>query len=254
MVKTQIIHGEALDVLPLLAGSNIDMIFCDPPYGTTYAAWDKVIDFEMLWNGLRSAVTRDAAMVFTAVQPFTSLLVCSNLKEFKIEWIWDKVNASNFANAKRQPMKVHESVLVFSQGTPPYYPIMVPGKPNHVQGKNANNNESTLRKISGRVADDLSGMKYPKSIQTFPKHSSQSKYHPTQKPLDLCEYFIKTYTREDAIILDPTMGSGSTGVAALRCGRRFIGIETDRNYFEIARQRLLEQDSDVQEINMEFKA
>lgn len=176
-------------------------------------------------------------MIFTASQPFTTTLIQSNLSWFKYEWIWDKQNPANFANAKKQPLKQHENVLVFSKGQSPYYPIKTPGKPNHKQGV-SKKNVSETRLISDRVDDDLSGMKYPKSILYFPKHSSQCGLHPTQKPLDLFIYLLKTYTLPGEVVLDNVMGSGTTGLAALQEGRKFIGIEKDPKYFDIARKRL----------------
>lgn len=231
-------HGNCLEILPTLEDQSVDMVFCDLPYGTTYAKWDSIIPAATLWEQYRRIVKPTGAIVLTASQPFTSALVVSNPDEFRCEWIWDKVNAANFANAKRQPLKVHESVLVFSQKPCSYYPIKVPGKPNHVQGNNSNARNCETQRISERAADDLSGMKYPKTIQTFPKHSSQSKFHPTQKPVDLCSYFIRTYSLEGEVVLDNCMGSGSTGVSCGETGRRFIGIEMDERYFKTATERI----------------
>lgn len=153
------------------------------------------------------------------------------------EWIWDKVNGTNFANANRHPLKTHEQVLVFSRQASNYYPIKVPGKPNHKQG-NSTSKHSDLMLINKRSADDLSGMKFPKSIVTYPRHSSQCKFHPTEKPVDMIAYFIQTYSLPGELVLDPTMGSGSTGVACAATGREFVGIEKDPEYFEVARKRL----------------
>lgn len=236
----QIYQGNCLDVMPSIADESVDCVFCDLPYGTTYAAWDSVIPLDQLWAQYERICKPKAAIVLTASQPFTSALIMSKPKWFRCEWIWDKVNAANFANANRQPLKQHESVLVFGRQPTHYYPIKVPGKPNHVQGKNAKANVSETRLINERVADDLSGMKFPKTIQTFAKHSSQCGLHPTQKPVDLCEYFVRTYSLEGETILDNTMGSGTTGVAALRTGRSFIGIEQEAKYFDIAKKRLEE--------------
>ncbi len=232
--------GDCLEVMPTLG--KVDVVVADPPYGTTYAGWDSVIDFAQLWTELRRVCRKDAPMVFTSAQPFTSLLIASNPDEFRVEWVWNKVNGSNFANTKRHPMKVHENVLVFCrQGAMPYYPIKTQGKPNHDAGARTNVNKSALRShIKVRVEGDLSGLKYPKSIQTFPKHSSQSKHHPTEKPVPLCEYFIQTYSVPGATVLDPTMGSASTGVAAVNLGRKFIGIETEAKYFDVACRRIEE--------------
>lgn len=234
----ELLHGDCLEVMDDIPEASVDLILADLPYGTTYAAWDSVIPMDALWAKYRRVLGKGGVVVLHSVQPFTSLLITSNLPWYRFTWVWDKANASNFANAKRQPMKVHEDIVVFSPFAPLYRPQMTVGKPNHIQGARANGNESELRKISGRVADDVSGLKYPKSILQFPKHSSQSKLHPTQKPVDLLRYLIRTHSPDDGVVLDNTMGSGSTGVAAVLEGRRFIGIERDAGYFAIAQERL----------------
>jgi DNA modification methylase len=233
--------GNCLTLLPTLPDATVDMIFCDLPYGTTYAKWDSIIPMPQLWSEFCRVAKPRAAIVLMASQPFTSALVSSNPSMFRCEWIWDKENAANFANAKRQPLKQHESVLVFGEGQTIYNPQMVAGKVNHIQGKNSKPNVSETRLISRRVADDLSGMKYPKSILRFPKHSSQCGLHPTQKPIELCEYLIRTYSNINDTVLDCCMGSGTTGVACSRASRDFIGIEIDATYYEIAKRRCAER-------------
>lgn len=229
--------GDCLDILPQLPNASVHCIIADLPYGTTYAAFDSPIPLDKLWEQYNRLIIGNGAMVFTASQPFTTVLIHSNIKNFRYEWIWDKQNPTNFANAKKQPLKQHENVVVFSKGQSPYYPIKTPGKPNHKQGK-SQINVSETRLISGRAADDLSGMKYPKSILNFPKHSSQCGLHPTQKPLPLMEYLVQTYTLSGETVLDNVMGSGTCGVACARTGRRFIGIEKDEKYFQIAKKRI----------------
>jgi len=254
-VSVEILHGDCLAVMATLPEHSVDMVLADLPYGTTYAPWDCLIDLPQLWAAWKRIVKPRAAIVLTASQPFTSVLVMSNLKHFSVEWIWNKENAANFANANRQPLKVHENVLVFSDddepnlsedpsedrapfdvhesvlvfadGQPLYRPQKTSGKKNHAQGKNAGENVSETRLIRKRVADDLSGMKFPKSIQTFPKHSSQSKLHSAQKPEPLFRYFIETYSNPGDLVLDCVAGSGTTGEAALRSGRRAILIDLD---------------------------
>lgn len=234
----QLFHGDCIDVMKTFPDASIDLIFADLPYGTTYAGWDSVIPSAALWEAYGRLIKPKGAILLTASQPFTSALVMGKPEWFRCEWIWDKVNGANFANANRQPLKTHESVLVFGPTGTNYYPIKVPGKPNHVQGKNAKANVSETRLINERVADDKSGLKFPKSIQTFAKHSSQCGLHPTQKPVDMLEYFIKSYSLEGDTVLDNTMGSGSTGAACLATGREFIGIEKEKKYFDIASERL----------------
>lgn len=212
--------------------------------GTTACKWDSVIPFEPLWEQYRRIAKKNAAIVLTASQPFTSVLVCSNLKGFKHEWIWEKNRGSNFGAAKYQPLKEHESVLVFSKdgGKVNYYPIKEPRK-----GAGAdrvkyefNGSNTGKREVYGGFTDNRKGhkeevLRYPSSIQ---KHNTQVGLHPTQKPVALMEYLIKTYTNEGEVVLDNTMGSGTTGVACVNTNRRFIGMELDDKYFEIAKERI----------------
>jgi len=229
--------GDCLEVMKEIPDGSVDMVMADLPYGTTYAPWDCDLPLDVLWANWKRVLKLGGAVVLTSSQPFTSALVMSNPKWFRCEWIWDKVNAANFANAKRQPMKTHESVLVFGERQTLYNPQKTPGAKNHVQGASTVNASET-RLINERVADDLSGMKYPKSIQTFAKHSSQCGLHPTQKPVALMEYLIKTYTNPGELVLDNTMGSGTTGIACINTNRHFIGIERDENYCQIAQTRI----------------
>ena len=208
--------------------------------GTTACKWDVVIPFEPLWEQYKRIIKDRGAIVLTASQPFTSALVMSNPKMFKYEWIWNKCNPTNFALANKQPLKYHENVLVFSKKQSIYNPIKWQGNKNHKQGNSKENYAETRGNIK-RSIDDLSGMKFPKSIIEFVKHSSQCGLHPTQKPVALLEYLIKTYTLEGETVLDNTMGSGSTGVACINTKRNFIGIEKDIGYFEIAKKRIEEQ-------------
>jgi DNA modification methylase len=233
----QLILGDCLEKMAEIPDRSVDMVFADLPYGTTYATWDSIIPMAELWGQYARIVKDNGAMAFTASQPFTSMLVSSKPEWFRCEWIWNKENPTNFANANRQPLKQHESVLIFGKQGTRYYPIKTLGKQNHIQGKSTQNISET-RLISGRVGDDLSGMKFPKTIITIPKHSSQCKYHPTEKPVALMEYFIRVYTLRGEIVLDNTMGSGSTGVACVNTARDFIGIEKDEKYFQIAEQRI----------------
>lgn len=220
--------GDAVTAMETLPTASVDMVLADLPYGTTYAPWDSAIPLDNLWAEWLRVTKPNAAIVLTASQPFTSVLVMSRPKLFRCEWIWDKVNGANFANANRQPLKTHESVLVFATGQPTYNPQKTPGPKNHIQGKNSKSNVSETRLINERVEDDLSGMKFPKSIQTFPKHSSQSKLHSTQKPVALFEYLIRTYSNEGDTVLDCTAGSGTTGEAAQVSGRHAILVDNDQ--------------------------
>lgn len=235
-----IYEADCLSFMAKMTDGSVDLVLTDLPYGTTYAPWDSVIPLDALWAQWLRVAKPKAAIVLTAVQPFTSVLVMSQPKLFRCEWIWDKVNGANFANASHQPLKVHESVLVFSrEGKPVYNPQKTLGAKNHVQGKNAKPRNCETQLIKERAADDLSGLKFPKSIQTFPKHSSQSKAHSTQKPVPLFEYLIRTYSNENALVLDCAAGSGTTGEAARNCGRHAILVDSNASCVAAMKARLL---------------
>jgi site-specific DNA-methyltransferase (adenine-specific) len=238
MEQIKIIQGDCLEAMATLPDTSIDMILTDLPYGTTYAPWDNLIPFNGLWFAWKRIIKDKGAIVLTASQPFTSYLVLSNPKWFRCEWIWDKLIGSNFANANRQPLKVHENVLVFASGQTTYNPQKTLGTKNHSQGTSSKEKGSELLLIKDRTPDDLSGLKFPKSIQTFSKHSSQSKLHSTQKPAELFEYLIRTYSNVGETVLDCTAGSGTTGEAAIKCGRKAILIDNDPACIEIMHKRL----------------
>lgn len=228
--------------MPTLPAGSVDMILVDPPYGTTACKWDAVIPFDPMWREVRRVLKKNGAAVFTASQPFTSALVMSNPAEFRHAWVWNKVFAANVMQAKRQPLKIVEDVLVFSTGDkgPAYAPQMQKrDKPIKAGGTKAsaaipNRSSQTAREeLSQKVYDE----KYPSSILTFNVRDGRG-LHPTQKPIGLLEYMIRTYSNEGDTVLDFTMGSGSTGVACQNTGRSFIGIERDEKYFQIAQQRL----------------
>lgn len=212
---------------------SIDAIICDLPYGTTACKWDSVIPFEPLWAQYKRIIKDNGAIVLTASQPFTTALISSNLKDFKYCLVWDKTKSGNFALAKKQPMKSHEDICLFYAKQPSYNPQM------EIRGK--------IRKKGGGLPSDNFGITptisynntyYPKSILTFSTGSRVDHHHPTQKPVALMEYLIKTYTNEGDTVLDNCMGSGTTGVACKNLSRKFIGIEQDASYFEIAKNRI----------------
>lgn len=232
--------GDSLECMRMLPDASVDLVLTDLPYGTTPATWDKPLPMPELWAAYERLLKPTGAVILNAVQPFTSLLIVSKLAWFKCEWIWHKVSAANFANARHQPMKVHENVVVFAPAVPTYNPMKTPGPKNHTQGKLKNKMVSEMHRVTGRVEDDQSGMKFPVSIVTIPKHSSQSGFHPTQKPTELGDYFVRTYSNLNEVVLDNTMGSGSYGVAAIAAGRRYIGIENNPTYFKTACDRIAE--------------
>ena len=230
-----LMHGDCLEWMKEIPDGSVDMVLADPPYGTTACKWDTVIDLPLMWEQLKRVIKPNGAIVMTASQPFTSALVMSNPKMFKYCWVWDKRAAGNHGLAKHQPMKVHEDVVVFSQNTHLYLPIMTKGKSRKKGGYGLGNSIATgMKEISPRLCDDY----YPKSILEITNAGRSGKVHPTQKPVALMEYLIRTYTHESETVLDFTMGSGTTGVACKNLGRKFIGIELDQGYFDIAVKRI----------------
>ena len=235
-------QDDCLNVMHQL--SSVDAIITDPPYGTTKCKWDSPIDFEEMWRQIDCAAKESAAVVLTASQPFTSTLVLSNPKMYRHEWIWIKNRGSNFANTVREPMKEHESVLVFSKGKWTYNKQMQEraesGLARSKYKVTHNDTErETYRNFEGRKSHSIEKKRVPSSCQKFNVCAGKEKVkHPTQKPVSLMEYLVKTYTNEGDVVLDFAMGSGTTGVACANLGRRFIGIENDPKYFDIACQRI----------------
>jgi site-specific DNA-methyltransferase (adenine-specific) len=231
-------HGDCLEVMPLLESGSIDMVLTDPPYGTTACKWDSIIPLEPMWVCLKRLAKKNAAIVMTASQPFTSVLTMSNVAMFKHEWVWIKNRGSNFANTVREPMKEHESVLVFSQGKWTYNKQMQERTGGGLGMVGQNQTRKTRTENYGKMTDYervLPELRVPSSWQ---KYNTEVGLHPTQKPVALMEYLIKTYTNEGDTVLDFTMGSGTTGVACKNLNRKFIGIEMDEGYAEIAANRI----------------
>jgi site-specific DNA-methyltransferase (adenine-specific) len=236
-----IYHGDCLKVQPALQ-SPIDLILADLPYGTTACSWDSIIPLQQLWEQYRQLIKPNAAIVLTGSQPFTTILIASNLDWFRYCWVWEKDTPTGFLDANRKPMKAHEDVCVFYQRQPTYNPQKWKGQPNHQTAKNPVRH--TLSVYAGdhhRPPSDTSGLKYPRSVIKFPKYSITENLHPTQKPLELMAYFIRTYTNPGDVVLDSTMGSGTTLEAAKLLGRRAIGIEIEERYCEIAARRLQQE-------------
>lgn len=233
----KLFKGDCLEIMKDIPDDSVNLILCDPPYGTTACKWDSVIPFEPLWKEYERIATDDAAIVLFASQPFTSSLVMSKPDLFKYSWVWDKVKPSSALHAKFQPLRKHEDILVFSKTRPKYFPQMEEAKPRTFKDKVYNNGEAFGDAAVARSFDNK-GLKYPKSILTISNADQRGRVHPTQKPVPLMEYLVKTYTNEGDVVLDNTMGSGSTGVACKNTGRNFIGIEMDQGYFEIAKLRI----------------
>jgi site-specific DNA-methyltransferase (adenine-specific) len=238
----ELIQGDCLEKMKDIPDGSIDMVLTDPPYGTTACKWDSIIPLEPMWEQLKRAIKPNGAIVMTASQPFTTTLIASNMKMFKYEWIWEKNRGSNFATVKYQPMKEHENVLVFCQGKTVYNQIKEEraegGKSRAYYQINASN--TGKRDAFGSIVGIDSGFidknfRCPRSIQKF---NTEVGLHPTQKPVALMEYLIKTYTNQGETVLDFAMGSGTTGVACKNLNRNFIGIELDQKYFKIAETRI----------------
>lgn len=233
--------GECLEVMKSIPDASIDAIITDPPYGTTACKWDGVIDFGLMWAQLNRIIKPNGAIVLFGSEPFSSALRMSNIKDYRYDWVWDKRYPANYPQAKRNPMKRHENIMVFGVKSPVYYPQMIKRDKPIKKGKNSGANVFNMGTLN---RDDYKGKvythQYPTSIQLFPTRKEGKKVHPTQKPVALMEYLIKTYTNENETALDFTMGSGSTGVAAVNTNRSFIGIELDDKYFSIAEQRIKE--------------
>ena len=229
----QLIQGDCLEEMKKIPDGSIDMVLTDPPYGTTQNKWDSVIDLILMWTELNRIVKDDGAVVMTAQQPFTSHLIMSNPKNFKYCWTWVKEAGTGFLNAKKYPLKDSEDVVVFCRKPHIYNPQMREGEPYTItQGKTKSKNYGTQTGAT-TVSD---GKRYPLTTIHFAR--DKGKVHPTQKPVALMEYLIKTYTNENETVLDFTMGSGTTGVVCKNLNRNFIGIELDETYFNIAKERI----------------
>ena len=232
----KLIHGDCLEEMGKLInkGIKVDMILCDLPYGTTKNKWDIMIDLDRLWDCYKKIIKENGAIVLFSQTPFDKALGYSNLKWLKYEWIWQKNIATGHLNAKKLPMKEHENILVFYKKLPTYNPQMTQGEPYINKRKKYNDSGNNYGYIE-RTDTINKGVRYPKSILKFDR---QIGLHPTQKPIDLCEYFVKTYSNKNELVLDNCMGSGTTGVACKNLNRKFIGIELDENYFNIAKDRI----------------
>jgi hypothetical protein len=225
--------GDCLDVMRGIPDKSVDMVLADLPYGTTQNMWDSVIPLAPLWSQYHRICS--GAVVLTSAQPFTSILVMSNIKNFKYDWVWKKPKGTGHLNAKRQPMRDKEDILVFSTSKTPYFPQMTPGTPfGDKRGRGTTSYGSHSPHNSINV-----GTRYPKQVLEYGVVGQGGK-HPTQKPVALMEYLIQTYSLEGQMVLDNTMGSGTTGVACMNTGRKFIGIEVCQEYFDIADKRINE--------------
>ena len=246
----KLIKGDCLAEMDKLIadGVQVDAIITDPPYGTTACKWDSIIPFEPMWDRLNKLIKPNGAIVMFGNEPFSSALRMSNIKHYKYDWVWEKSDPSGFVNAKLMPIKSIENVLIFSDGATangskrnmPYFPQGLIVYNKIVNGKREKKHIKSFGRENQNEKHLQTFTNYPKQILKFKNDKGKDKLHPTQKPVALMEYLIKTYTNEGELVLDFTMGSGSTGVACLNTNRKFIGIEQDDKYFEIAKARCSE--------------
>lgn len=244
--------GDCLEKMEYIPDKSVDLILCDLPYGISACKWDSVIPFDKLWGGYERIIKDSGVIALFGSEPFSSLCRMSNLKMYKYDWKWEKPHGSNFINSKYQPAKVHEDIMIFAKmassyskkGSMNYFPQMEIGTPyKQKNGKqNTQRGSATIRSPIIQVVTENHGTRYPRSIIRFPL--DKEKLHPTQKPVALLEYLIRTYTKENDMVLDNCMGSGSTGIACLNTKRNFIGIELQEEYYHIATSRILDHISE----------
>lgn len=237
----EIFNEDCLEGMKRIPDGSVDMVLTDLPYGITAASFDVRIPFEPMWEQFKRVTKRNAAIVLFSQMPFGAELIMSNRKMFRYEWIWEKSLGVGFLNAKKMPLRCHENILVFYQQLPTYNPQFCKGKPYVAEQKKVPISYGWLRcREANCKTVCLDGKRYPRDIQKFRQAMAvrEKSFHPQQKPVDLLEYLIKTYTNEGETVLDATFGSGSTGVACINTGRKFIGFELEKNFFDIAKKRI----------------
>jgi site-specific DNA-methyltransferase (adenine-specific) len=234
----QLINDNMFNTLKDIDSQSIDLLLTDFPYGTLNKrnVWDTIIDYPTFWNHVDRICKPTCAIISTAAQPFTSVLISSNYNDFKYTMVWEKSKATGYLNAKKQPLRAHEDIVVFYKKPPTYNPQMTQGTP-YDKGRAVRDTESYGVQTKEIHVKNDTGLRYPRSVLYFKTAESEGKYHPTQKPLSLYEYLFNTYSNENDIVLDPCMGSGTTGVACMNTDRNFIGIEMDSQYYQIAKKR-----------------
>jgi DNA modification methylase len=230
--------GDCLELMQNIPDGSIDAVITDPPYGTTACKWDSVIPFDLMWEQLSRIIKPNGSIVLFGSQPFTSALIMSNPKMFKYSWVWEKSKATGFLNSKIRPLVAHEDIVVFAKKKPPYQPQMTEGNAYNKGVRKAQTVDDVYGSFE-QVEVKSKGLRYPRSVQYFKTAESEGKtYHKTQKPLELCNYIIKTYTNENETVLDFTMGSGTTMLACKNLNRNGIGIEKDPQYYAVAVARV----------------
>ncbi|EMF2455894.1 TPA: site-specific DNA-methyltransferase [Klebsiella pneumoniae] len=229
-------NADCFDVFPEIASDTVDLVCADIPYGTTQCRWDSVLDLALMWEQLYRIVKPSAAIVLFSAQPFTSVLINSNLQDWRSEWIWEKGNATGFLNAKKQPLRAHENIEVFYRRQPTYNPQFTHGHERRTSKRKTVNSECYGKALTLTKYDSTS--RYPRDVQFFSSDKQTGNYHPTQKPLALVQYLIETYSNPGDTVLDFTMGSGTAGVACQQTERNFIGIEKDAAIYRTACERM----------------
>ena len=248
MNDVQLYHGDCLEEMKNISDKSIDMILCDLPYGTTQCSWDIVISFEDLWKQYNRIIKDNGAIVLFGSEPFSSYLRMSNIKMFKYDIIWEKSKATGFLNSKKRPLVAHENIHIFYKKQPTYNPQMVQGLAYNKGVRKPQTDDDVYGKFK-QVEVKSDGKRFPRSVQYFKTAESEGKTsHKTQKPVSLLMYLIKTYTNENEVVLDNCMGSGSTGVACINTNRKFIGIELEEKYFNVAKNRIEEAQNNKKEI------
>jgi site-specific DNA-methyltransferase (adenine-specific) len=242
-----ILHGDCLEVMEGIKNNSIDMILCDLPYGTTACKWDIPIPFTLLWKQYIRIIKKHGAIVLHASQPFTSMLVMSNLSMYRHCWVWNKNNSAGFVTAKIRPFQICEDIVVFGLQKVNYYPQMeIRGKPRNKGGYTVSDNYNVIPTKSEIKSNEY----YPKNLINISNAVQIGKLHPTQKPVELCEYLVKTYTQEGELVLDNCAGSGTTGVACKNLGRQFILIEKEKEYCEVISKRLQQEYIEGKDFNV----
>ena len=233
-------NDDMFNVFDSIEPQSVDLLLTDFPYGTLNKKrneWDKVIDYDQFWYYIDIICKPNAAIVSTAAQPFTSVLISTNYSNFKYCLVWEKSKATGYLNAKKQPMRAHEDIVVFYRKQPTYNPQMTIGKP-YDKGKAVRDATQYGKQTKAVHVKNTEGTRYPRSVLYFKTAEDEGKLHPTQKPIALYEYLIRTYSNDGDVVLDPCMGSGTTGIACLNTDREFIGIEREENYYSVAEERL----------------
>ena len=235
----QLFNDNMFNVLGNLAPQSIDLLLTDFPYGTLNKRneWDTIIDYPTFWSHIERICKPTCPIISTAAQPFTSVLISSNYKDFKYTMVWEKSKATGYLNAKKQPLRAHEDIVVFYKKQPTYNPQMTQGTP-YDKGTAVRDTEAYGVQTKEVHVKNDSGLRYPRTVIYFKTAESERKHHPTQKPVSLYEYLIRTYSNDGDTVLDPCMGSGTTGVACVNTNRHFVGIEMEKKYFNIAQNRI----------------